>query len=226
MNASQLVPASQLARALGVKCLVYSDPGVGKTPVTDTAPRPVLCACEPGLRSMSASNTPTWEAYTPEKMKEFFDWLFGSHEAKGFDTVALDSVSQYAEIVLQKYIAVNKNLLKAYGEMSREVYPQLQALYFLQQKHVYMIAKKTTFEDASVRRARPYFPGQDLNVRVPHLFDEILHMEKYLHIPDGKTYPVFRSMSPGGEVLVRDRSGKLLELETANLTHVFTKAMS
>lgn len=224
MNMQQLVPASQLARTLGVKMLAYGDPGMGKTPIIETAPRPVLCACEPGLRSMASSNVPTWEAYTAPKAFEFLQWLTQSQEAANFDTVAIDSISQFAELVLEVELARNKDGRKAYGELSRTVYGWLNALYFMKYKHIYLICKKTIQEEGTLKKARPYFPGQDLNVKVPHLFDEILHMEKVISPKDGKMYPMFRTMGTDS-ILARDRSGQLAEFEQPHLGYLFNKCM-
>lgn len=238
MNANQLVPAGQLANTFGVKALVYGDPGTGKTPIINTAPRPVLCATEPGLRSMTGSNVPTWEAYTAARAHEFFDWLFQSNEAAYFDTVCIDSVSQFAEAQLTLELSRNAHGKKAFGEMATAVHKQLSGIYYMKNKHVYLIAKKSNYEQTTVsapaypgavpmqnttRYARPYFPGQDLNIKVPHLYDEILHAEKVQH--NGQTYPAFRTR--GNDLcLARDRSGKLAEFEQMHLGNLFAKAMS
>lgn len=223
MNINDLVPASALALRLGVKALVYGDPGSGKTPALNTAPRPILCACEPGMGSMRKSNVPAWEAYTPPRVHEFFEWFFKSREADNFDTLGIDSTSQLAEIVLAAEMPRHKDPRKAYGEMSRYVAEKLTALYFLKNKHVYLIAKKMVFEDHGAARAKPWFPGKDLMMKIPHLYDEILHMEKVI-APDGKMYPCFRTKD-NGLVLARDRGGQLDELEPTDLTALFTKAM-
>mgnify|MGYP001589050309 CR=1 FL=1 len=76
MQLNQLRPASQLAQRFGVKALAYGGPGTGKTPMINTAPRPVLCVVEPGMLSMRTSNVPAWEAYDCGKIDEFFKWLF------------------------------------------------------------------------------------------------------------------------------------------------------
>ncbi|MCP5883106.1 ATP-binding protein, partial [Klebsiella pneumoniae] len=75
MQMSQLVPASQLTRRYGVKSVVFGGPGAGKTPLMQTAPRPVLLVTEPGMLSMRGSNIPCWEAPTPARINEFFEWL-------------------------------------------------------------------------------------------------------------------------------------------------------
>ena len=110
MNIQNLKPASELAQRFGVKALVYGGPGMGKTPIIKTAPRPVLCVVEPGMLSMrDATNIPAWDAYTPERIDEFFKWLFTSNEAKNFDTVGIDSISQLAEIILTQELNRNKD---------------------------------------------------------------------------------------------------------------------
>lgn len=71
---------------------------------------------------------------------------------------------------------------------------------------------------------RPYFPGQDLNVKVPHLFDEILHIG--LHNVPGVVGSV-KAICTGEQfdLLARDRSGKLDLYEQPNLTDIFRKCM-
>lgn len=226
MQMSNLKPASELAQRFGVKALAYGPPGTGKTPLIKTAPRPVLCVVEPGMLSMrDATNIPAWDAYTPERIDEFFKWLFESREAANFDTVGIDSVSQLAEIILTQELNRNKDGRKAYGEMSRRVMDIINKLYYLPQKHIYLIAKQVTADENGVATKRPYFPGQDLNVKVPHLYDEILHIAE-ANIP-GMVKPVvaIRALPTFG-IMARDRSGRLAELESPNLGEVFKKCMS
>jgi hypothetical protein len=225
MNMNDLRPASQLAQRFGVKALVYGGPGSGKTPLINTAPRPVMCVVEPGMLSMRTSNIPCFEADTVPKMKDFFSWLFGSNEAKNFDTFALDSVSQMAEIILTDELKKNKDGRKAYGEMSRAVMDILNSLYYLPQKHICLIGKQTVIEENGVQRKKPYFPGQDLNVKVPHMYDEILHIA--LTSMQGQPKPVtaIRTLETF-DIMARDRSGRLAEFEPPDLSALFAKAMS
>lgn len=226
MQAKDLKPASTLAQRYGAKCIAYGPPGAGKTPLMKTAPRPVLCVTEPGMLSMrDATNIPAWEAYTPATISEFFKWAKESPEARNFDTICVDSVSQMAEIILKEELQRNKDGRKAYGEMSRRVMDILNDLYYLPQKHVYLIAKQGNFEEGGSMVTKPYFPGQDLNVKVPHMYDEILHIAK-VNVPN-MTQPVtaIRTASTFN-IMARDRSGKLAEIEPADLTALFAKIMS
>jgi len=225
MNINQLKPASQLAQRFGVKTLAYGGPGTGKTPMINTAPRPVLCVVEPGMLSMRTSNVPAWEAYDVPRINEFFKWLFTSNEARNYDTVGIDSISQLAEIILTEELKRNKDGRKVYGEMSRAVMEIVNALYYLPQKHVYLIGKQSTVDEGGIMRKKPYFPGQDLNVKIPHMYDEILHigMSQVAGMP--KPVVAIRTAETF-DIMARDRSGRLNELEPPDLSALFAKAMS
>jgi len=225
MNLKSLKPASQLSGRFGVKALVYGPPGCGKTPVFNTAPRPVLMVVEPGMLSMRNSNVPSFEAYTYAAINEFCTWLFASAETKNFDTVGIDSISQLAEIILTHKLGINKDPRKAYGEMSREVMAIVNALYYMPQKHVYLIGKQTIIDEGGAMKRKPYFPGQDLNVKIPHMYDEILHMG-LATIPGVAGQQMAFRTRESFDIMARDRSGMLNEYEQPDLTALFTKAMT
>lgn len=225
MQAKDLRPAGTFAQQYGVKMLAYGPPGAGKTPLINTAPRPVLMICEPGMLSMRGSTVPAWEASTVERIDEFFDWVFRSPEARSYDTIGLDSASQMAEIILKAELKRNRDGRKAYGEMARKVLDHLTGLYYMQQKHAYLICKQALAEEEGTQTKRPYFPGQELNIQVPHLYDLIAHIAKTT-VPGVQSQVLaIRTASTFG-INARDRSGRLAELEQPDLTALFKKAMS
>jgi hypothetical protein len=226
VNASQLKPLSQLSQRYGVKLIMYGGPGTGKTPLMATAPRPVMCITEPGLLSVRHVTTvPGWEAYTPDRIDEFFTWLTQSSEAKAFDTVGIDSISQMAELFLTQELGRNKDGRKAYGEMHRRTMKLLNDLYYMPNKHTYLIAKQGVFEEEGSNVRKPYFPGKELNVQVPHMYDEVWHLGM-TNVPS-QPQPVIavRTRSTFG-TFARDRSGQMAEIEYPELSSLFKKAMS
>lgn len=225
MEAKQLRPAAELVRKFGVKAVMFGGPGSGKTPLCDTAPRPVLCAVEPGLLSMRQSKVPTWEAFDLPKIEEFLKWVHESKEAANFDTICIDSISEIAEKILLEEERKNKDGRAAYGAMADRVMAILNKLYYMPNKHIYLIAKQGTFTEGGVETLKPYFPGKELNVSVPHMFDEILHLG-LANVPNMRE-PVkaIRTRSSFG-IFARDRSGMLDEFEPPNLAMLFNKAMS
>lgn len=224
MNIQNLRPANDYAIKYGAKSIVYGAPGTGKTPIVNTAPRPVLCVIEPGMLSMRGSNVPTWDAFTPKRIDEFFAWITSSNEARNFDTVAIDSLTQMAEVYLTDAQSHNKDGRKAYGELVNKVMMHLNSIYYLQNKHTYLICKQSAVEENSMLRFRPHFPGKELNVQIPHLFDIILHLAVH-NIPNAGAYKAFHTVA-SLEAVARDRSGKLAEYEPCDLTALFAKAMS
>jgi hypothetical protein len=226
MQMSDFRPAGQFASVLGAKSLVYGAPGTGKTPLVNSAPRPVLMACEPGLLSMRGSRVPTWIAATPKAINEFMEWLLKSNETKNFDTVCIDSLSEMASIFLRDALGKGSNAGNkvhgqlAYGKMADLMIPHLNTLFHLPQKHTYLICKQASVEGV----ARPDFPGKFLPVYVPHLYDIILQIGVH-NIPQVGTQRAFRTTA-SFDAVARDRSGKLAEFEPLDLNAIFNKVMS
>lgn len=228
MDIRSLRPARDFAIQYGVKAVVYGPPGKGKTPILNTAPRPVLLACEPGLLSMRNSTVPTFPAFSSDAIDEFFKWLFHSNETKNFDTVGIDSASQMCEIYLNDIMqgtskAGNKMHGKAaYGEMNRRSLQQLDGLYYMQQKHVYLIAKQEIIVDSGFKR--PYFPGQQLPSQVPHKYDVVAQLDTH-NIPGVGQQIGFRCIG-SIDTVARNRTGNLNEFEPPHFGNLVTKAMS
>lgn len=226
----EIRPAKEFALRFGVKTVVYGGPGVGKTPLISTAPRPLLMITEPGMLSMRKSEIPTYAAFSIDKMKNFFEWLKLSNEAKNFDTIGIDSGSQLSErIVEERMSAGNKSGgeahgLKVYGEMARMTMKWFNDLYFMPEKHIVIVTKLESKEINDVIYKRPYFPGKELPVRVPHLFDGVWQLGRF-NIPGHGEQRALKT-SETFDALGRDRSGNLAEYEPPDLTRVFAKCMA
>lgn len=224
MQAKDLKAAGTIASRMGVKAVVYGGAGSGKTPVINTAPRPVLLATEPGLLSMRGSQVPTFDAYTPARINDFWSWFFTSAETKNYDTIAIDSVSQMCQIYLEESLKKKSHGMQAYGDMAIKIMSILNQLYFMERKHTYLICKQEIIDVDGINTKRPYLPGRVLPIDVPHMFDEILHLAK-APIPGVGEQLAFRCHGSMG-VVARDRTGKLGEFEQPNFTNIVNKCMS
>lgn len=232
--AKDFKPADEFARMYGVKMINYGPPGSGKTPLLNTAPRPVLMAVEPGLLSMQGSKIPTIICETPSRVDEFFKWLFGSNEAGNFDTVGIDSGSELAEMIATEELSKKSNSgakvdgKAAYGAMSRRVYDNyLRPLYMMKYKHAYIICKRGLRTTGGIEKTVPYWPGRDLYTRVPHLYDTVTYMDNVQMVtPQGlQSFPALRTR-PTHDIEARARSPYLNELEPCDLGALFNKCMS
>lgn len=233
MNQNDLRPAKQFAQQFGVKSVIYGGPGVSKTPTAaNTSPRPVLLLSEPGALTLKHSDVPTFPAFTPAKLDEFFLWFFSSAESANFDTLIWDSASQGAEIILDELLSGKTSAgndahgKKAYGTMARKMMSYFTKLYFMPAKHVVLITKLDKSDDNGTIYKRPYFPGRELNVRVPHLFDLVMCLGRY-NIPGVTPSPTtaFRCHE-SFDTMARFRAGNLAEYEPPNLANIFAKVMA
>lgn len=224
MQASDLKPAKFFAQNYGIKSIIYGQAGTGKTPILNTAPKPLLLVTEPGMLSMKHSLIPTYPAFTVDKIEDFFRWFFSSNETKNFDTIGVDSVSQLCEIYLADAQNHNKHGQAAYGEMSKRVMEKLNGLYYFPQKHTYLICKEQMLEIQGVQTKRPYFPGRDLPVKIPHMFDEIIH----LGIHNVPSMGQVKSFQCNGtfDITARDRTGMLDQFEPPDFGALVRKCMS
>ena len=222
MQLSDLRPVSNYAVKYGAKAIVYGGAGSGKTPIAvSTAPRPIMIICEPGMLSVAKFNVAAISAFTVADINDRFAWIFGSNETKNFDTICIDSISQMCEIILTDELNKNKDGRKAYGELSRKVMEKLNGLYFMPEKHLYLICKQQIMVDSNYKR--PFFPGQDLPIKVPHLFDFILHLG-IQNVPGVGQVSAFRC-NQSIDVLARSRTGNLNDFEKPHFGELITKAL-
>jgi hypothetical protein len=220
MNMSDLKAAGEFSRRYGAKAIVYGPPGSRKTPLINTCPRPLMLACEPGMLSMRGSTVPTFQAHTGAAIEEFFKWFNISNERKNFDTLAIDSVSQMADIYLQEAQKTNSHGKAAYGDMAKKVMSHLRPLFFTENIHTYLIAKEGTKDGMRW----PYFPGQQLLTEVPHMYDFILYLG-IQNVPGMGNISAFRC-NQTLDVLARNRTGNLNDYEEPHFGKLIQKALS
>src|ERR1019366_690590 len=173
---------------------------------------------------MRGSNVPTWQGYTPETINAFFEWFFKSDETKNFDTLAIDSTTYMAQIYLQSALKTNKHGLAAYGEMATETLKHLNTLYYTKNKHTYLIAQQEIINENGVTIRRPYYPGRQLPIELPHKYDQILQLD-IQNVPGVGQVKAFRCVG-SIDVLARDRTGMLAEFEPPDFSAIIRKAMS
>lgn len=187
----------------GVKMIVFGQAGSGKTTLIKTLPNPVTLSAESGLLSLQDQDLPYIEVTSYEKLQEAYEWL-ATGEGQQFESVALDSISEIAEVVLNKEMEESKDGRKAYGEMGRKMQVIIRAFRDLPGRNVYMTAKleKSTDEQGRMMYS-PSMPGNTIGQMLPYFFDDIfaLRVEK-----DGEGNPQ-RSLQcqPDGLWYAKDR---------------------
>lgn len=206
----------------GVKLLVYGQAGAGKTSLIPTLPNPIVLSAEGGLLSIQDAELPYLEITTMAELQEAYKWLTESAEAAQFESVAIDSISEIAEVCLNYEKKVNKDPRAAYGAMQEQMADIIRAFRDLPAKHVYMSAKleKTQDEMGRILYA-PSMPGNKTGQSLPYFFDEVLAL-RVEKDAEGATQRALMCDSDG-LWLAKDRSGKLDAWEAPDLTVIINK---
>jgi len=206
----------------GVKLLVYGMAGAGKTTLLKTLPDVVVLSAEGGLLSVQDANLPYIEVNTMDSLKEAYEWLVGSDEAKQFKSVGLDSISEIAEVVLNTEKKNTKDPRQAYGAMQEQMTDIIRAFRDLPGRNVYMSAKceKTADETGRILYA-PSMPGNKIGQALPYFFDEVLAL-RVERDSEGNTQRALMCDSDG-LWSAKDRSGKLSAWEMPDLGEIIKK---
>lgn len=208
--------------ANGVKLLVYGQAGAGKTALVKTLPNVIVLSAEGGLLSIQDANLPYIEIASMDDLKEAFMWCKESKEASGFQSVALDSISEVAEVVLAFEMKKSKDGRAAYGEMNTTMTELIRAFRDLPNKHVYMSAKlEKSTDEMGKMLYNPGMPGKSLTQSLPYFFDEVIAM-RVERDAEGVTQRALMCDSDG-LWLAKDRSGKLSNWEAPDLGAIISK---
>ena len=208
--------------ANGVKVLVYGQAGAGKTSLIKTLPSPIVLSAEGGLLSIQDANLPYIEISSMDDLREAYLWLNGSSEAANFQSVALDSISEIAEVCLNHEKKVNKDPRAAYGAMQEQMADIIRAFRDLPGRHVYMSAKLEKTQDEMGRVLySPSMPGNKTGQSLPYFFDEVLAL-RVERDSDGVAQRALMCDSDG-LWQAKDRSGKLSAWEAPDLGAVIAK---
>ncbi len=208
--------------AQGVKVLVYGSAGSGKTSLIPSLPSPVVLSAEGGLLSIADSDVPFIEINSMESLQEAYQWLSESDEAKPFQSVALDSISEIAEVVLNTEKKRAKDPRQAYGALQEIMQDMIRAFRDLPGRHVYFSAKLEKQQDEMGRILySPSMPGNKVGQMLPYFFDEVLALRVER---DAEGVPQRALMcDPDGVWAAKDRSGKLDAWEAPDLGAIVRK---
>jgi hypothetical protein len=205
----------------GVKALVYGQAGAGKTRLIQTLPTPVIISAEGGLLSLRNVDIPYIQVGSMAELQEVYAWLAGSDEARQFQSVALDSISEIAEVVLTVEKGSAKDPRQAYGAMADQMASLIRAFRDLP-GHVYFSAKLEKVQDEMGRQLYgPSMPGNKVGQQLPYFFDEVLALRLER---DAEGELVRALMCEGdGTWVAKDRSGRLGAWEAPDLEAIIAK---
>ena len=208
----------------GVKCLVYGEAGAGKTHLCGTVESPIILSAESGLLSLAGQDIDVVEIKSMEDLHDAYVWCDTAQEAKHYDTICVDSLSDIAEKMLGEKLEQFKDPRQAYGEMAIQMARLIRKFRDLSGRHVYFTAKikRIVDEATGITNFVPSVPGQALLQDLAFFFDEVFVLQ-YKKVKKELT----RYLQTQGDLrfVAKDRSGKLNPMEKPDLSSIFNKIM-
>lgn len=242
----EFTTTSQAIQDTGVKLLVFSEAGIGKTVLVSTLPRPVLISAESGLLSLSPKNLvrvfgennpditydiPTITVNNIQDVEQAYNYLtdpnnnpIGEDGRRMFESIALDSLTEIAEQCLNNAKRTVKDPRQAYGELIERMQTLVRLFRDIPGLNVYMSSKMSRNKDdmTGVTAYGPSMPGQKLGPELPYFFDEVF---KLCVGKDPNTQATFRYLQTGPDIqnVCKDRSGALTFMEHPHLGYIINK---
>lgn len=188
----------------GVKCIVYGPPGVGKTRLCATAPDVVIISAEQGLLSITDLSVPYIEIKTLDDLNEAYN-LLKKDNGQTYKTIALDSLSEIAEVLIAQELPKHKDGRQAYAALAQAMIPMLKRFRDLKNVNTIFTAKRIEIkdEDSGTVSTEMLLPGNVMGSQVPYLVDELFYMDI-----DRKGIPWLQT-KPSRRIFCKDRSGAL-----------------
>lgn len=205
---------------------VHGRAGAGKTTLIKTLPNPIVLSAESGILSLRDVDIPTIVIHNFAEMDEAYRFLTESEHAKAFESVALDSISEIAEVCLVNEKAATKDGRRAYGEMGDKMRNLIRHYRDLPGKHVYFSAKQGYNRDevTNISRYGPSMPGSSLTADMPYFFDELFSLE-IGRSPEGQEFRYLRT-TLDLQYEAKDRSGVLAPYEEPHLGKIIEKILA
>ncbi len=204
-----------------IRMLVYGEPGVGKTTLLATAPKPLLVIdFEAGadIRLQGQEGIDILTVYSYQELKEYLDWI----RTSPYTTVAFDGFSVFVQQTLREILQERQKASPTFyewGLLSQRVKEVILSLLKPQSHTIFTALKKKRDQDGQLT-----WTGPDLPKSIREMTRAIVDFEAILWEKEGKRFLGFISIK--GVAEVKDRSGKLTVEEPADITAILQKVFT
>lgn len=175
---------NQLAKSHGVKMLVHGKAGAGKTRLIATMGKPdeiLMISHEAGVLSLRDVSIDTIVTKSIQDVRDAHEFVMTSSDAEKYKHVAIDSVSEIAEVCLSEGKRKYADARQAYGELTDTMQRLIRAFRDMPGRNVYFSAKMELRETDAGTIYQPSMPGRSLGPALPYYFDEVfcLHVDPF-----------------------------------------------
>jgi len=205
----------------GVKILCYGESGAGKTLAIRTLPNPLILSTEKGLLSLSDFELPYEAIDNIDKLDEMYDFIVNDPVGKTFESIALDSITDIAEVCLNAEKKKSADGRAAYGNMADVIAERIRKFRDLPGRNIYFSAQLDKVQDEKGRMLYgPSMPGKTLTQSLPFFFDIVLALRAELN--EGQIVRMFQTQTDG-LWQAKNRGGRLEMWEQPDLGEIIRK---
>jgi fermentation-respiration switch protein FrsA (DUF1100 family) len=175
-------------------------------------------------RAEGAANSPVIVVRNGLQLKAAYDWLAAPANQGYYKSVAWDSSSETAEVMLNAAKAAKADGRQAYGEVADIIAEYFRKFRNLAGKHVCITAKLGSKQDgvSGAIVGAPDFPGKQLGPQSPYWLDETFRIGVATDATTNKLYR-FLQTQPDASYDAKDRSGMLEPWERPDLSYLIDK---
>lgn len=209
----EIQKTDQLAAMHGIKMLCYGPAGSGKTRLVKTMGNEssiLLISHESGVLSLRDVAIDTIVTNTLDDVRDALRFVLQSEDAQKYTNIAIDSLSEIAEVCLAEAKTRHKNGLQAYGELNDTMGKLIRLFRDLPGRNVYFSAKmeRVKIDDGGMLY-QPAMPGRTVGPSLPYFFDEVfaLRTQRDEAVPGGVRR--WLQTVQDGVYDAKDRSGAL-----------------
>lgn len=218
-----------------IKALIYGASGSGKTYLASTINRKTLIiSAESGLLSLKGKDISVIDLTLDDegnllprekrinRLNEVYNWLLTEEAMKQFECIYLDSLTEINLNLLEGLAVIfpdRKDSLVMYGELSKKMRTIITKFRDLPHYSVVFTALEETEKDDNGFRFQTVQLVGSFAARIPGYFDEVF----YLFVDKDSNRSLITNKND--RVIAKDRSGKLLKQEPADLGIIFDKIL-
>lgn len=156
-----------------VKMLVYGQPGVGKTTLALSAPRPLVIDCDNGIHRVAYEHIK--DTVQVRSYQDVLDVL--NEDLSDYDTLVIDTGGKLLDYMSEYIVAKNPRLkrgdngqltLQGYGERKGEFTALCKKVHMLN-KHLVFVAHRQTQQEGDNYKYVPLFGGSNYDSLVTEL---------------------------------------------------------
>jgi len=209
--AINIVKSKGIAKRNGVKILCYGKSGLGKSSIFKSTGKTLLLSSQSGeLVLNDVDNVDIIRVKTLEDLKEAY--TYAKEHVKDYETVGIDSITDIGEIIVadlkkDPHYGDMKNSMPMWMRYSEIMLGIAKSFRDLDNVNVVIIALEESIKNGFEECLVPLIPAKKVQAKLPSLYDEVLYLR--MNKDGGREFVT----QPSAEVVAKDRSGKLDDIE-------------